>query len=32
MAREFAKTAAMQNVVADDSWMPEGAQEFFVIR
>jgi hypothetical protein len=29
---EFAKTAAMGNAVADDSWMPEGAQEFFVIR
>jgi hypothetical protein len=32
MAMEFAKTAATQNAVADDSWMPEGAQEFFVIR
>jgi hypothetical protein len=32
MAMEFAKTASAQNAVADDSWMPEGAQEFFVIR
>jgi hypothetical protein len=32
MAMEFAKTAATRNVVADDSWMPEGTQEFFVIR
>jgi len=32
MAMGFAKTAAAQNAVADDSWMPEGAQEFFVIR
>jgi hypothetical protein len=32
MAMEFAETAATHLVVADDSWMPEGARSFFVIR
>jgi hypothetical protein len=30
MAMEFAETAATHLVVADDSWMPEGARSFLL--